>query len=320
MRLQRRFLEKAGHTVTVVAPAMHGARARRGRRAGSVVPRPAVDPDHARPRVLDDVAGTPHGSVAGCRAPARIADTGRPRSTSCTCRPTSGARSSGTASRARHGLPVVHTMHNRVDVGIEATAPFPGARAARAERLAAAGARRRRRGEAGRPRRLGVPAPLRGAIGCRHRAVVALRATARGARRGARGRARSPALDAPPTGPRRRDLERHRRRRARRGARRRRPPSAPPGPPRFVWLGRMSPEKRLLPVPRGARRVGRRRRRRGDRRRRAAARGAAPRRASAGRARIRHRSRAGCRTPRPCGASRPPTPSCRPRSASRRRA
>ena len=27
---------------------------------------------------------------------------------------------------ARHGLPVVHTMHNRVDVGIEATAPFPG--------------------------------------------------------------------------------------------------------------------------------------------------------------------------------------------------
>ena len=26
---------------------------------------------------------------------------------------------------ARHGLPVVHTMHNRVDVGIEATAPFP---------------------------------------------------------------------------------------------------------------------------------------------------------------------------------------------------
>ncbi len=25
----------------------------------------------------------------------------------------------------RHALPVVHTMHNRVDVGIEATAPFP---------------------------------------------------------------------------------------------------------------------------------------------------------------------------------------------------
>ena len=27
---------------------------------------------------------------------------------------------------ARHALPVVHTMHNRVDVGIEATAPVPG--------------------------------------------------------------------------------------------------------------------------------------------------------------------------------------------------
>ncbi len=26
----------------------------------------------------------------------------------------------------RHGIPVVHTMHNRVDVGIRATAPFPG--------------------------------------------------------------------------------------------------------------------------------------------------------------------------------------------------
>ena len=25
----------------------------------------------------------------------------------------------------RHGLPTVHTMHNRVDVGIAATAPFP---------------------------------------------------------------------------------------------------------------------------------------------------------------------------------------------------
>ena len=28
MRLQRRFLEKAGHTVTIVAPAVHGPRGR----------------------------------------------------------------------------------------------------------------------------------------------------------------------------------------------------------------------------------------------------------------------------------------------------
>ncbi len=40
------------------------------------------------------------------------------------CRRTSGAFT-GHRFAARHGLPVVHTMHNRVDVGIHATAPFP---------------------------------------------------------------------------------------------------------------------------------------------------------------------------------------------------
>ncbi len=46
MRLQRRFLEKAGHTVTVVAPRMHGPRANAAG-SGRRVPRSAVDPDHS---------------------------------------------------------------------------------------------------------------------------------------------------------------------------------------------------------------------------------------------------------------------------------
>lgn len=36
------------------------------------------------------------------------------------------AASLGYAYARRHGLPVVHTMHNRVDVGIDAVIPFPG--------------------------------------------------------------------------------------------------------------------------------------------------------------------------------------------------
>jgi glycosyltransferase involved in cell wall biosynthesis len=125
-------------------------------------------------------------------------------------------------------LPVVHTMHNRVDVGIEATAPFPGLV------LRVLNAWRRR----------ALPGSGPGADGWAY-----LRGLAAGAS----------AVTAP-SGHFARRLERHGvfehvdviwngiddevRDRVVDAASAERAP----GRPRFVWLGRMSPEKRLLPL------------------------------------------------------------------------
>ena len=42
MRLQREFLERAGHTVTVVAPKMHGSRSSSGSHGGAYVDLPSM--------------------------------------------------------------------------------------------------------------------------------------------------------------------------------------------------------------------------------------------------------------------------------------
>ena len=192
----------------------------------------------------------------------------------------------------------------------------PGARAARAQRVAAPGARRRR---ARRSPSAATAGRTCARFAGRSDAVTApsshfARRLEEHGRAGSRGIAAWRDL---PRG--RRDLERHRRRRCsmrRCAAARRRARSGTAA----VRVARThEPREAAAAVPRGARRVGRARRRRGDRRRRAAARGAAARREAAARAH-RSSSRAGCRTPRRCAASRPPTPWCRPRSASRRRA
>jgi glycosyltransferase involved in cell wall biosynthesis len=118
MRLQRRFLEKSGHTVTIVAPAMHGPRARGAAADRSYLDLPSIPitvdreysmswPGRRTDRWLDAaLAGRPpvdvvhiQGDFWGAFIGARYA--------------------------ARHGIPIVHTMHNRLDVGIEATTPFP---------------------------------------------------------------------------------------------------------------------------------------------------------------------------------------------------
>ena len=176
MRLQRRFLEKAGHTVTVVAPRMHGPRAAAAR-VGCRLPRPAVDPDHVRPRVRAHVAG---------RRTDRFLDAAmkdRPPVDVVHVQADFWGAFIGHRFAARHRLPVVHTMHNRVDVGIEATAPLPGLvlRVLDAWQRRALGgfAEQAQRGRDG----WSYLRRLRGAIGCRHRAVVALRAPARRARR-----------------------------------------------------------------------------------------------------------------------------------------
>ena len=119
MRLQRRFLEKAGHTVSVVAPALHGRRARGAAPDPAYLDMPsiAITPDREysftwpgrRTDRWVDAAVARRGPVDLVHVQADF-----------------WGAFIGHRFAARHALPVVHTMHNRVDVGIEATAPLPG--------------------------------------------------------------------------------------------------------------------------------------------------------------------------------------------------
>lgn len=246
MRLQKRFLERAGHVVTVVAPRMH-----------------RVAPDDSGSLDLPSIAITPDREYAlswpgartdrfvdaqmGARLPVDVVHV----------QADFWGALIGHRYAARHGLPVVHTMHNRVDVGIEATTPFPGvvlgvlnAWARRALPPAAQDPGSRSMSE-----RTRAPLPAAGAT------IPAL-PVRRGAADGwayLRRLARlSRAVTAPSSHFARR-LERHGVAPAvdviwngidddvldaalAAGASGRRP-----GRPRFVWLGRMSPEKRLLP-------------------------------------------------------------------------
>jgi glycosyltransferase involved in cell wall biosynthesis len=115
MRLQRRFLERAGHLVTIVAPAMHSRRAA-GDEASIALPSVPITPDGEYSltwpgRAVDrrlDAALRPLPPVDVVHVQADF-----------------WGAFIGHRFAARHGLPVVHTMHNRVDVGIRATTPFP---------------------------------------------------------------------------------------------------------------------------------------------------------------------------------------------------
>ena len=175
---------------------------------------------------------------------------------------------------ARHGLPVVHTMHNRVDVGIEATAPFPGTVLRVLNALGAPGARRARRAD---PAGHDGWAYLRGFA---ERADAVTAPSSHFARR-LEAHGVVPGRGIPSSGERHVDvvwngidddlLDAALASRTERA----------PGPPRLVWLGRMSPEKRLLPFLEALADIGDHGRRRGARRRGPAARGAAARRQAA---------------------------------------
>lgn len=274
MRLQRRFLEKAGHTVTIVAPAMHGARAREAAGADpSYLDLPSI------PITLDrEYAMTWPGRRTDRWLDAAlrrlIADTGRPRVDVVHVQADFWGAYIGHRFARRHGLPVVHTMHNRVDVGIEATAPFPGLV------LRVLNAWQRRALGVAEPDTVGRDgwAYLR-RFARRSDAVTAPsshfahRLEEHGAVPGGR-RAGAPHLDAPRTvaavdviwngidddlldevlaaSP---EAKAPARDAAGGGAasvtgapdESARLSARTPGPPRFVWLGRMSPEKRLLP-------------------------------------------------------------------------
>lgn len=119
MRLQRRFLEAAGHVVSVVAPRMHGPRGRAlAADPGSLdMPSIPITPDR-------EYSLTWPGRRTDAWVDAALA--ARPPVDVVHVQADFWGAFVGHRYAARHGLPVVHTMHNRVDVGIEATAPFPG--------------------------------------------------------------------------------------------------------------------------------------------------------------------------------------------------
>ena len=222
MRLQRDFLERAGHTVTVVAPRMHGPRASAPGRRGDVnLPSMPITVDRE------------YSMTWPGRATDRFLDramTRRPPVDVVHVQADFWGAFIGHRYAHRHGIPVVHTMHNRVDVGIAAVTPL------HQPVLAVLNGWRRWALR-------GVTPPVSGRDGW-----AFLRGLAAGAS----------AVTAPSTHFARR-LEQHavfdtvdviwngiddEVRDATLAAA---PAERNPGRPRFVWLGRMSPEKRLLP-------------------------------------------------------------------------
>lgn len=221
MRLQKQYLERAGHTVTVVAPRTHNPAVFGGDRALLDLPSIPITldreysmswPGRRTDRFLDRAfANRPAADLVHVQADFWGAFIGH-------------------RFAHRHGIPVVHTMHNRVDVGMAAVTPLHKPVLAVLNlwrRVAMRGIGRRSGGSDG---------------------WAFLRGIAQG----------SSAVTAP-SGHFARRLEQHgvfdrvdvvwngiddellAQTLAARAA------DARPARPRFVWLGRMSPEKRLLP-------------------------------------------------------------------------
>ena len=223
MRLQRAYLERAGHTVTVVAPRMHSAR---GADA-------AGDPGYVDLPSVPITADREYSLTWPGRRTDRFLDralTRRPPVDLVHVQADFWGAFIGHRFAHRHGVPAVHTMHNRVDVGIAAVTPL---------HRPVLGALNLWRRTALR----GIGPQPRGADGWAYLAGVA---------------AESRAVTAP-SGHFARRLEQHGvfgsvdviwngiddevLARVLAAA----PAERAPGRPRFIWLGRMSPEKRLLP-------------------------------------------------------------------------
>ncbi|MGW8482845.1 glycosyltransferase family 4 protein [Microbacterium sp. NPDC055903] len=255
MRLQRRFLEQAGHTVTVVAPRMHASRP-----GGSLSPDSPGSPSASSlsPSSSSSLSPSSSSSLSLSKRADAYLDTpsipitlDREYSMTWPGRGVDRFLDHAFAVRPpvdvvhvqadfwgafighrfahRHGIPVVHTMHNRVDVGMAAVTPL--------HRPALAVLNLWRR-----TAMRGIGAAVPGLDGWAY-----LRGIAQGAS----------AVTAP-SGHFAARLEEHgvfdhvdviwngiddevrQATLAARGPRQ-------SGRPRFVWLGRMSPEKRLLP-------------------------------------------------------------------------
>ncbi|MDX2377961.1 glycosyltransferase [Microbacterium sp. LRZ72] len=221
MRLQRRHLERAGHTVTVVAPRAPRAPARAQDDVGLF----------SLPMTMDREYAWSWPGAAGDRAiDAALAQ--RPPVDVVHVQGDFWGAYLGYRLGRRHELPVVHTMHNRVDVGIAALTPFP--------RPVLAVLHLWQTRQLGRERAVGPAArdgwSYLGRFG-REAAAVTAPSTHFADRLRAHGVAES--IDVVPNGIDDDALDRVL--------------SEPPGPtgeggrPRLLWLGRMSPEKRVLP-------------------------------------------------------------------------
>lgn len=118
MRLQRRFLEKAGHRVSIVAPRRHGPRAAINARDAAYVDLPSVPVTWDREYAMTWPSARADRAVdaaMAARAPVDVVHV----------QGDFWGAFLGLRFARRHDLPVVLTMHNRVDVGIRAVAPFP---------------------------------------------------------------------------------------------------------------------------------------------------------------------------------------------------
>lgn len=225
-RLQRRYLERAGHTVTIVAPRRHG-------------PRASVNADDPAYIDLPSFIGTADREYSftwpGGRAD-RAVDAGlwgRDPVDVVHVQADFWGALLGYRFARRHGLPVVHTMHNRVDAGLRATTPFP--------RLVLWALNAWRRAV--------LPGSGPGSDGWAYLRGLATGASAVTAPSGHFARRLEahgvfPHVDALWNGMDDEVLERV-------DAGRIEPDTVP----RFIWVGRMSPEKRLLPFLRAVARL-----------------------------------------------------------------
>lgn len=223
MRLQRKYLERAGHTVTVVAPRMHGPRAKAARRDPAYLDLPSI------PITVDrEYSMTWPGRRADRTLDAAMA--GRPRVDLVHVQADFWGAFIGHRFAHRHGIPAVHTMHNRVDVGLAAVTPLhrPVLWLLNLWRRCAL------RGIGAQPHGTDGWAYLQG-IAAESRAVTA--PSSHFARRLESHGVFSP-VDVVWNG-----IDDDLRAEVLTAA----PDARRPGRPRFIWLGRMSPEKRLLP-------------------------------------------------------------------------
>lgn len=228
IRMQRRYLERAGHTVSIVAPRRHSRR-----------PRNADDPGYVDlPSVRATIDGEYAFTWTGPRTDAAVERglAGRPEPDLVHVQADFWAGFLGYRYARRHGLPVVHTMHNRVDVGLRATAPFP-------ELVLRALNTWRRRALPGTCAGSDGWAYLRGLA----EGAAAVTAPSEHFARRLERHGVFPHVDAIWNGMDDEILDRMLARPVDRGS---------SDVPTFVWVGRMSPEKRLLPFLEAVARAG----------------------------------------------------------------